>query len=212
MYEIGIARAGLLRVPATPELAYEFMEVRPRKIWHYGVDVDGLRYDGEGLDGLRYTDSPYGGRLAGLWPIRVNPDDVRYAYFYNPERKKWFRLVWEHAAGLGTPFSAEAAKYARKLTAENDRWPDEVSALKDLLARWDKGVVAGRRERRMAARLAAEYQALAAPEQEAGTAGQPDCSGPRTPDAGEPPEPGSGDDERREPSAGYYDQAFEVLP
>ena len=41
MYETGVARAGLLRIPATPELAYEFLEVHPRTIQHYGVEVGG---------------------------------------------------------------------------------------------------------------------------------------------------------------------------
>ena len=84
MYETGVARAGLLRIPATPELAYEFLEVHPRTIQHYGVEVGGLRYDGPALDPYRNADSPLGGQYAGKWPIRVNPDDVRYVYFQDP--------------------------------------------------------------------------------------------------------------------------------
>jgi hypothetical protein len=41
-------------------------------------------------------------------------------------------------------------------------WPDQPRALEELLARWDQGIVAGRRERRMAVRLAAERAALPA--------------------------------------------------
>ena len=103
MYETGVARAGLLRIPASPELAYEFFEVHPRTIQHYGVEVGGLRYNGAALDAYRNAESPYGGRYAGKWPIRINPDDVRYANFQDPADDSWHRL--EHAPGLGTAFS-----------------------------------------------------------------------------------------------------------
>ena len=58
MYEAGVAKAGLLRIPAAPELAYEFFEVHPRTIQHYGIEVGGLRYDGPALDGYRNAQSP----------------------------------------------------------------------------------------------------------------------------------------------------------
>ena len=162
MYEIGVAKAGLLRIPASPQLAYEFLQVRPRSIQHYGVEIDGLRYNGRGLNGYYNTKSPYGGTLAGRWPIRVNPDDVRWVYFQRPDDGKWYRLDWEHAAGLGTPFSGEAAKYARGLAGQQDRQADPEVALRALLARWDQGMVTGRRERRMAIRLSVERGALPA--------------------------------------------------
>jgi transposase InsO family protein len=38
MHEVGIARAGLLRIPATPELAYEFLEVHWRTIRHFPIE------------------------------------------------------------------------------------------------------------------------------------------------------------------------------
>ena len=160
MYEIGVAKAGLLRIPASPELAYEFLKVIPRSIQHYGVEIDGLRYNGKGLRGYYNTKSPYGGTLAGRWPIHVNPDDVRWVYFQRPDDGKWYRLDWEHAAGLGTPFSGEAAKYARRLAAQQGRQADPEAALGELLARWDQGMVTGPQERRMAIRLASERPAL----------------------------------------------------
>jgi transposase InsO family protein len=163
MYETGVAKAGLLRIPSAPELAYEFFEVHPRTIQHYGVEIGGLRYNGPALDAYRNVESPYGGRYAGKWPIRLNPGDVRFAYFQDPADDSWHRLEWEHATGLGTPFSSEAARYARQLATRQDRWPDTGQALTDLLARWDQGMVTGRRERRMAIRLAAERAALPDP-------------------------------------------------
>lgn len=160
MYEIGVAKAGLLRIPRSPELVYDFLPVSYRTIQHYGVEVNGLRYNSPILDRYRNTQSPHGGVHAGKWPIRVNPDDVRWVYFQDPDDNAWHRLEWEHAAGLGTPFSAEAARHARRLAVRDDRWPDPHRALAELLGRWDVGMVTDRRERRMAVRRAAETAAV----------------------------------------------------
>lgn len=160
MFAIGVGKAGLLRIPATPELAYDFLPVAARTIQNYGVEVNGLRYNGPALDGYRNTSSPYGGALSEKWPIRYDPDDVRFAWFCDPADNRWHRLEWEHAAGLGTPFSGEAARDARALAAVADRGHDPAQALAALLNRWKEGVVTDRRERRMAVRLSSQYNAL----------------------------------------------------
>ncbi|MEU6346568.1 helix-turn-helix domain-containing protein [Streptomyces sp. NPDC046977] len=121
MLRIGLGRAGLLRMPASPGLTFDFLAVETRKIQHYGVDVDGLRYNGPALDGYRNTPSPYGAVFGGKWPIHVNPDDVRFVYFQDPHDKSWHALEWEHAAVLDMPFSGEAASYARRLAARQGR-------------------------------------------------------------------------------------------
>jgi putative transposase len=213
MYETGLAKAGLLRIPASPELAYDFLPAEWRTIQHYGIEAGGLRYNGPALDAYRNARSPYGGRRAGKWPIRINPDDARWAYFQDPADGSWHRLDWEHAAGLGTPFSGEAARYARQLAAQQDRWPDTGQALGELLARWDQGMVTGRRERRMAIRLAAERAALPDP---------PGITAPGTqPLPAEPalravPDVDGDDDDPEEifddPAGGdFYADAFEIL-
>ena len=206
MYEIGIAKAGLLRIPASPELAYDFLPTEWRTIQHYGVEVGGLRYNGAALDGYRNAESPYGGLHPGKWPVRVNPDDVRCIYFCDPDGDSWHRLEWEHAPGLGTPFSAEAARYARRLAACQDRWPDPQAALAGLLARWDQGMVTGRRERRMAARLAAEHAALAVPE-----AAEAESPGPQPRAAGDAEGDDDDADEIFDAPGDFYADAFEVL-
>jgi hypothetical protein len=172
MFEAGVAKAGMLRILATPELVYDFLQVHPRTIQHYGVEVGGLRYNGAVLAAYRNTESPYGGRHAGKWPIRVNPDDVRYVYFHDPADGTWHALEWEHAPGLGTPFSAEAARYARRLALRQDRWPDEQAALAEVLGQWEAGLVTDRRERHMAVRLGTERAALPAPQNGADPAQQ----------------------------------------
>ncbi|MFF6879857.1 integrase [Streptomyces sp. NPDC012474] len=116
MLRIGLARAGRLRMPASPDLAFQFLAVKPRTIQHYGVEVDGLRYNGPSLDGYRNAPSPYTG-LGRQWPIHVNPDDVRFVYFQDPADDSWHPLHWEHAPALKMAFSGEAAAYARRLAA-----------------------------------------------------------------------------------------------
>jgi transposase InsO family protein len=160
MYAVGLAKTGYLRLPVTPTLALDFLPVRARTIQHYGVEIDGLRYNGPGLNGYRSRTSPFGGALAGKWPIRINPDDVRSAWFQDPADGQWHQLDWEHAAMLHTAFSAEAAGHARRLAAATETQVDTVSALRELLQRWDSGLVADRRERRMMTRWSAEHAAL----------------------------------------------------
>ncbi|MGW3690924.1 integrase [Streptomyces sp. NPDC005125] len=207
MFALGVAKAGQLRLPARPDLAFEFYRVAWRTVQHYGVEVNGMRYNGSALEGHRNQNSPYGGVSAGKWPIRINDEDVRAVYFQEPEDGSWHRLDWEHAAMLGTPFSAEAAQYARALAAHRDRFADPVAALKEVLERWGTGQVLDRRERRMAARMSAERSGI-----------------PPLPGAEDefvplvPAQPGSGvvgdddsEDELFDDVDGYYDDALEVL-
>ena len=45
-FELGVARAGRMLVPARADLVYDFLPVAWRTIQHYGVELHGLRYDG----------------------------------------------------------------------------------------------------------------------------------------------------------------------
>ena len=94
--------------------------------------------------------------MAGTWPIRINLDDVRCAWFQDPSDGVWHRLDWENAPGLGLPFSDEAARHARRLAAVGAGGGDPAAALAAFLDRWRQGLVADRRERRIALRQAAE--------------------------------------------------------
>ena len=156
MFARGMAVAGVLRLPASQDLRMEFLDVAWRTIQHYGVEIDGRRYDGPGLNLHRGTKSTYGGAHPGRWPIMVDHDDIRTVYFRDPDTQTWHDLTWEHAAGLDAPFSAEAADYTRRLSRDTDRHVDPGAALADLLARYSKGAVTGRREKNLARRLATQ--------------------------------------------------------
>ncbi|MEV1088136.1 integrase [Streptomyces microflavus] len=210
MLRIGLARAGRLRMPASPELAFQFLAIKPRTIQHYGIEVDGLRYNGAVLDGYRNAPSPYTG-LGRQWPIHVNPDDVRFVYFQDPADDSWHPLQWEHSPALNMAFSGEAAAYARRLTAREGRHIDTSQALAGLLIRWDQGMVTDRRERRMAVRLSAERGALSLPL-------LPEQSGPLTPpELKLVPELPAGDSDEEEElfdapeGDDFYADAFEVI-
>jgi transposase InsO family protein len=153
-FEIGVARAGRMLVPARADLAYDFLPVAWRTIQHYGVELHGLRYDGPGLSAYRNRRSELTGRHEGRWPIRYDPDDVSRVFFQDPETNEWHSLAWEHRSEIDVPFSAEALAYARRLARETDRLPDDRRALGELLERWGAGLTRNPTERRMALRLA----------------------------------------------------------
>jgi transposase InsO family protein len=153
MFAHGIARAGYLQVPARADLAFDFLKVEWRTVQHYGVEIGGLRYDGPALNPYRNRTSPYAGKYAGRWPLRIDPGDVSKVYFQDPADHGWHALRWEHADAVGGPFSGEALAYARQLAAATHRFPDTRRALAELLEQWGAGLAGSRAEWRMALRI-----------------------------------------------------------
>ena len=153
MFDHGVNRAGYLSIPARPDLAYDFLATVWTSVQHYGVQINGLRYNGPALTPYRNRASPYTGLHAGKWPIAVDPGDARTVYFQHPEDRTWHTLAWEHAPALDKPFSSEALSYARRLAARTQRFPDTAATLVQLLERWGAGLTDSAAERRMAVRL-----------------------------------------------------------
>jgi hypothetical protein len=153
-FEIGVARAGRMLVPARADLVYDFLPVAWRTIQHYGVELYGQRYDGPALNGYRNRGSEFTGTHAGKWPIRFDPDDINRVFFQDPQSSEWHSLPWEHHDEINVPFSAEALAHARRLARQTERFPDDRRALAELLERWDAGLTRNPTERRMALRLA----------------------------------------------------------
>lgn len=154
MFNRGIEVSGLLRLPTREDLRYELMEVQWRKINHYGVDIDTRRYDGPALNPYRGHRSNYGGTHPGKWPILVDVDDIRTVYFQDPANDAWHPLEWRLAVGINAPCSKDAADYTRRLSIRENRHVDPQQAVEDLLARWTREEVMGRRERNLAIRIA----------------------------------------------------------
>lgn len=81
---------------------------------------------------------------------------MRRAWFKDPTSGQWHELVWEHAAGLNAPFSADAVAYAKELAAAQKTAVDPAGAVQDLLAGLKRGEVTARRDRNLARRLASQ--------------------------------------------------------
>jgi transposase InsO family protein len=160
MYEHGVERAGFLQVLPRADLVYDFLPVEWRTIQHYGVEINGLRYNGPALTPYRNRTSPHTGVYAGKWPLRLDDDDIAHVYFQDPADNCWHVLVWEHAESLDGPFSREALAYARRLAAGTERFPDDLRAIAGLLERWDAGLIRNPTERRMAVRISQHRAAL----------------------------------------------------
>jgi len=166
MFEHGLARAGYIEVPRDPHLAFEFLDVTMRTVQPYGVEIDGRRYNGGCLDGLR----DMGGSDVDLAKRRLSffrdPDDATRIHFRDHERV-WHTLKWEHAPSLDMPLSEEALQFARRLAAKEYTYPDDRLAVALLLKRWNLGLGTSLVERRMALRLSREQAALEIPETQA---------------------------------------------
>lgn len=165
MFEHGIARAGYIEVPRDPDLGYEFLKTEWRTIQHYGVEIDGRRYQGPVLSRYENHTSPYTGKAKGRWPFQADPDDITRVYFRDRETGAWHTLAWEHAPSLKMPLSEDALRFARKLAAAKYTYPDDKIAVADLLERWHVGLGQTLPERRMALRLSREQAAIDLPEE-----------------------------------------------
>lgn len=164
MFEHGLARAGYIEVPRDPDLAYEFLKIKMRTVQHYGVEIDGRRYNGEGLEGLRDMAGSDVELAKRRHPFCMDPDDITRIYFRDRERT-WHTLRWEHAPGLQMPLSEEALQFARRLAAKQYTYPNDKLAVSLLLERWNLGLGNSLVERRMALRLSREQRAVGIPEE-----------------------------------------------
>ena len=214
MFEHGVARAGYIEAPRDPDLGYEFLKTRWRRIQHYGVDLDGRRYNGAALDPYRGQQSHYTGKARGRWPLHYDPGDITRAYFRDPHTRQWHTLIWEHAPAKHIPLSEDAWRFARRKAAEKYRYPDDRLAIEDLLERWNLGLGTTLAERRMALRLARE-ESLVDP----GSDTAEDTLDPPTPDGIEPlddegdaspgdHQPGGGDDDDDDDDGDFYSGAL----
>jgi transposase InsO family protein len=138
MYDLSIAKAGFLYVPRNPTLYLELLPVEWLKVHHYGVEVSGLIYDGDGLNGKRNTSSPYRGVHDGKWPIRVDRRDLSKVWFQDPNDNEWHTLEWIGSTNGQRPFSDVELGFAKKqVLAEggNPKNEDEVGAVLDRMVK-----------------------------------------------------------------------------
>jgi transposase InsO family protein len=216
MFEHGIARAGYLEAPRDPELAYQFLKVEWRTIQHSGVEIDGRIYRGDVLGNYVGTQSPYRERKY-QWPIHVNPDDIRWVYFFDEKTtRKWCSLKWTLADALTMPFSDEGLKLARKQARSKYRFVDDKLALAELLERRRLSQGHTLEERRMALRLSREQHSLGmdlTAAQESSTKSSSDRPSPDKLDSADDAQPlvDELDEPPTETDDGFYDDGLEDI-
>lgn len=147
-------RAGFVRVPASPTLYFDLLPTAWRTVQHYGVEVDGLRYDGPALNDHRNRTSPYRGERAGKWPVRHDPRDRSVVQFQDPDSLEWSGLHWVDAAIPDRPFDDLTLGYAKAQVRARGGNPSNRDALREelngFLDRIDADVLHGREELRVA--------------------------------------------------------------
>lgn len=162
MYEVGLATAGFLYVPPNPNLYFELLRVEWRTVQTYGVEIKGLIYRGDVLSSYANLRSPYGGRSAGLWPIRIDPRDLTRAYFQDPEDGVWHEILWAHAPPGNLPMNATLLKESKKLLLARTGRPagsEEVAEVsREILERVQSGKVLHPRERRAVIKALAQRE------------------------------------------------------
>ncbi|GAB1815919.1 transposase [Mycobacterium sp. MUNTM1] len=161
MFEHGLARAGYLEAPRDPCLAYQFLPVVWRTIQHYGFEIDHREYRGAGLIGYQAREkSPFKQRK-GLWPVHVDPDDVRQVYFFDLKNTcQWHALRWTEADACDGPLNEDGLKFARGVAKAKYRYFDDKLALAELLERRKLSQGHTMAERRAALRMSRQQSTL----------------------------------------------------
>ncbi|HVX70230.1 MAG TPA: Mu transposase C-terminal domain-containing protein [Mycobacteriales bacterium] len=158
MFEQGVTAAGYLRILPDADFAFDFLPTAWRKINHYGVELNGLKYNGEAINEYRDQDSAHAGLHHGKWPFRWDPNDIRQIYFQDPSSGTWHRLDWVHRHRLNAPFSVDRSDFAKAVAFRTDRAHEEVC--QELLDFWLTRDTVGRPELRLSLQQAVYFRSL----------------------------------------------------
>jgi len=157
-FEQGIAISGRLRLPASEDILLEMLPVKRRQFNHYGVEIDGIRYQGPIVTKYRNRSASQYDK-DNTWAFSVDPTDIRRIFFRDPEDLSWHALDWELKAAVDVPFSTEALEHAKRLAVDPRERGDLVRAVGSLLEAWGAGRHLTPAERRTSARSFAQASA-----------------------------------------------------
>lgn len=162
MHAYGLARAGCLRLPTNPDVAYDFLKTTWRTIQHYGVQIDYLRYSCDAVLEFAGRESAYTERHSGKWCFRYDPADMRQIYFQHPVTNAWHTLNWERRNEVNGPFSMEALRYIKRLAINDkkERYKDLPEVCNALINRWQQNMPRGRQERKLALKHATAHHMI----------------------------------------------------
>lgn len=150
-WTLSVERTGLLTIPADPDLFYDFLPIKWRTIQHYGIEVNGCRYNADVLLPFHNMTSSYRAG-EGKWPIRYDPEDVRFTYFQHPDDFSWHKLTWELAHEHEAPFSVEAYQATRELVMNPSNAEERSKKTRDFLEQLDSGRYESTKHKRIAER------------------------------------------------------------
>ncbi|WP_335989440.1 hypothetical protein [Glycomyces sp. MUSA5-2] len=128
-YGLAVAASGYLTCPNDPDLYFELLPIKWRRIHPHGVEVDRLLYDGDILFHYRNRRSPYGGQHLGKWPIHIDPRDCRHAYLRDPADGAWHTLKWIHADDDLLAFTDTTLRECKRLLALRNSDTSDQDAL-----------------------------------------------------------------------------------
>lgn len=88
-----------------------------RRVHHYGINFEGLIYDGPGLHALRGRKSLMGGEAKGRWEVRYDPFNLRALWVRGPG-DVWIEAKWTLADQLSRPFSLDVLRAAGRVARQ----------------------------------------------------------------------------------------------
>lgn len=163
-YAAAVAVAGFIPCPPDPAMYMELLPLEWRLIHHYGVEIDGLVYNGPAVQKYRNQRSPYPDGK-GQWPLRKDPRNLLHVYFKDPDDGSWHVLPWVDADDRLQPFTDRTLSYLKERLVVSGRTQHisrEVAAdLRRLQDGWDAPETSTAGDRRQLIRDRARAQAAA---------------------------------------------------
>ncbi|MDU0314114.1 hypothetical protein RKE38_10495 [Phycicoccus sp. M110.8] len=152
-YAASVTRCGWVAAPIADDMYFQLLPVRWVKIHPYGVNLNYRVHDDDILRYYARKPSPYArpltakGRRGGsqhgerrgrgkTLPVRYDPRDLTYAYFYAWDHHAWYGLKWIDAPDDLQPFSdtyyRTLRKYMRDHGLNHKSGPAIAQALSEL--------------------------------------------------------------------------------
>jgi hypothetical protein len=119
MFVVGVGKAGLLRIPASPELVYDFLPVVDRTIQHYGIEVNGLRYNGSALTGTETPPAPTSARWRGSGRSGSTPTTCGMPGPVTPPTAAGTGWIGNRPAGRRCPLHADRGRGVEEAVVED---------------------------------------------------------------------------------------------
>ncbi|MGH3633298.1 MAG: Mu transposase C-terminal domain-containing protein [Mycobacterium sp.] len=122
-----------------------------RSIQPYGVNFEGLHYDGRELHPYRGVNSGLPEPARGRWEIRYDPYRLQSIFVRDHKQGRWIEAEWTLARRALAPFSLDVLRAARKAVDRRDETAPAVDVLAEINRIQTNGAITTR-ERKAAKR------------------------------------------------------------